>query len=478
MLLDYNSSIRVHEKGAFIMKLKDLDKFYEEFSEYTELRVHENSSTKIAIVDGRVMTNSKTTCGGVNARVYMDGQWGFASSSTISDKDIRKVIAEAKSNAEFLKNKAPNKHFEELKVSDYSFEKSFATTKPRKSQKELIDFGKMVYNHVKDTYTGLLSISVNITCDDTEKQILTSSKAYYYTLTPRSNVLVTLVIDRDGAPIQLSQNFGGLGQFEDKFDKPEDLYEEIGELYKKLLEKKNGVYPEAGLKDVIIDSSIAGLFAHEAIGHTTEADLVLGGSVAGYNLGKQVASPLITLIDFAHTAYGETCPMPIYIDEEGTKGQDVVIIDNGVLKGFMHNKETANMFGVNPTGNARATDYFDEPIIRMRNTCIAPGNQKLEDMIASIEDGYYLVSATNGQADTTSEFMFGISFGYEIKNGKLGRAILDTTISGVAFDVLKSVTAVSDELKWSRGGWCGKKQTIKVGMGGPSIKCKVNIGGK
>ena len=460
------------------MKLKDLNKFYDEFSEYTELRIHENSSTKIAIVNGNVMTNSRTTCGGVNARVYIDGHWGFSSSSSVGDDDIRRVIAEAKSNAEFLKKKDPNKPFEELKVNDYSCEKSFATNKPRKSQKELIDFGKEVYNHIKDTYGDLLSISVNITCDDTEKQILTSSKAYYYTLTPRSNVLVTLVIDRDGVPIQLSQNFGGLGQFEDKFDKPEDLYEEIGKLYGKLLEKKNGVYPEAGLKDVIIDSSIAGLFAHEAIGHTTEADLVLGGSIAGYNLGKQVASPLITLIDFAHTAYGDTCPMPIYIDEEGTKGEDVVIIENGVLKGFMHNKETANIFGVNPTGNARATDYFDEPIIRMRNTCIAPGNQKLEDMIASIDDGYYLVSATNGQADTTSEFMFGISFGYEIKNGKLGRAILDTTISGVAFDVLKSVTAVSDELKWSRGGWCGKKQTIKVGMGGPSIKCKVNIGGK
>ena len=144
----------------------------------------------------------------------------------------------------------------------------------------------------------------------------------------------------------------------------------------------------------------------------------------------------------------------------------------------MHNKETANIFNVEPTGNARATEYYDEPLIRMRNTCIAPGVDKLEDMIASIEDGYYLVSATNGQADTTSEFMFGISFGYEIKNGKLGRAILDTTISGIAFEVLKSVTMVSDELKWSNGGWCGKKQLIKVGMGGPSIKCKVNIGGR
>ena len=102
---------------------------------------------------------------------------------------------------------------------------------------------------------------------------------------------------------------------------------------------------------------------------------------------------------------------------------------------------------------------------------------KLEDMIASIDDGYYLMKSSNGQADSTSEFMFGVIMGYEIKNGKLGDAIKDTTISGVAFDVLKTVDMISDDMKWSAGGMCGKKQWIPVGMGGPAIKCKLNIGG-
>lgn len=460
------------------MNLRDLSKFQDKFSEYTELRVQENLSTTILIENGDVRVNSKTNCAGVSGRCYIDGNWGFASSSIIDDDSIEGVILKAKQNAEYLKVKNIEKELESLKTEDYSCEKSFETNKVKRSTKELIEFAKTVYNHIKNTYENLASIGVRISCDDMEKQILTSSQAYYYTLTPRSNVLITLVMDREGSPIELYKNFGGLGQFEDNFENPEDLNEGIDKLYRALLEKREGIYPEAGIKEVIIDSSIAGLFAHEAIGHTVEADFVLGGSIAGYNMGKEVASPLITLIDFAHIAYGATCPVPVYIDDEGTKGEDVVIIDNGILKSFMHNKETANIFKVKPTGNARATEYYDEPLIRMRNTCIAPGQHKLEEMIASIEDGYYLVSATNGQADTTSEFMFGISLGYEIKNGKLGRAILDTTISGVAFDVLKSVTMVSDELKWSNGGWCGKKQLIKVGMGGPSIKCKVNIGGR
>jgi TldD protein len=131
-----------------------------------------------------------------------------------------------------------------------------------------------------------------------------------------------------------------------------------------------------------------------------------------------------------------------------------------------------------PHGNARAYAFSDEPLIRMRNTAVLPGNDKLEDLISSIDDGYYLINSNNGQADTTGEFMFGVTLGYEIKNGKIGNAIKDTTISGVAFDMLKTVDMVSDEMEWASSGFCGKKQPMPVGMGGPSIRCKVNVGGK
>jgi TldD protein len=107
-----------------------------------------------------------------------------------------------------------------------------------------------------------------------------------------------------------------------------------------------------------------------------------------------------------------------------------------------------------------------------------PGKSKFEDMIASVDDGYYLVSWNNGQADLTSEFMFGVVEGYEIKKGKIARALRDTTISGVAFDVLKTITMLSDEMNWTSNGMCGKKQGIPTPMGGPAIKCRVNIGGR
>ncbi|MFP5326974.1 MAG: metallopeptidase TldD-related protein, partial [Acidimicrobiia bacterium] len=99
-------------------------------------------------------------------------------------------------------------------------------------------------------------------------------------------------------------------------------------------------------------------------------------------------------------------------------------------------------------------------------------------MIGEVERGYFFKRPTNGQADSTSEFMFGVGCGYEIVDGKLGRGVRDTTVAGVAFDMLKTITHVSDDLTWLHGGWCGKKQLIPVGMGGPAVKCRIGVGGR
>lgn len=223
---------------------------------------------------------------------------------------------------------------------------------------------------------------------------------------------------------------------------------------------------------------MAGMLSHEAVGHTVEADLVLGGSVASSALNKRVASEKVSLVDFAHTAFGNQAPLPVYLDDEGVPAEDVVLIKDGILVGYMNNRESAEHFGMKPSGNARAYSFSGEPLIRMRNTSILPGTDKLEDMIASVDDGYYLLQSQNGQADLTGEFMFGVSMGYEIKKGKIGRALLDTTVTGVAFDMLKTVDMVSDKVIWSSSGYCGKKQPMPVGMGGPALRCKIMMGGR
>ena len=278
-----------------------------------------------------------------------------------------------------------------------------------------------------------------------EKLLVTSDGMDAHTILPRSYCYVVMTAQTPaGAPVERFRAFGGERTFDLNFTDPAALYEDIDRLYDELMQKREGVYADAGRKTVILGGMMTGMLSHEAVGHTVEADLVLGGSVAGPCLNKRVASEKVTLTDFANEAFGKRCPLPVFVDDEGTRAEDVTLIRDGILVGYMNSRESAEHFGMKPAGNARAWSFSDEPLIRMRNTAVHPGTDKLEDMIASIEDGYYLIDSGNGQADTTGEFMFGVTMGYEIKHGKLGRALLDTTISGVAFEMLKTVDMVGD----------------------------------
>ena len=347
------------------------------------------------------------------------------------------------------------------------------------AQKVYIDFSKALDAYVAEHCPELISRVVVATEDSMEKLLVTSDGMDSHTISPRSYCYVFLTAQTpDGQPVELFKAFGGEGTFDLNFTDPAVWYPEIDRLYEHLMKKREGIYADAGLKTVILGGMMTGMLSHEAVGHTVEADLVLGGSVAAHNLNKQVASEKVTLTDFAHTAFKKRCPLPVFVDDEGTKAEDVTLIKDGILVGYMNSRESAQHFDMQPKGNARAWMFSDEPLIRMRNTSVHPGTDKLEDMIASIDDGYYLIDSGNGQADTTGEFMFGVTMGYEIKNGKLGRALLDTTISGVAFDMLKTVDMVGDEVVWSSSGFCGKKQPMPVGMGGPALRCKVMIGGR
>jgi len=459
------------------MVLKELKKYAKWFTEYTELRVQENRNFRISLVNGDIMGNSKTAISGVSARVYKDGSWGFASNPSINDEEIQKVITAATENAKFLSTKE-NLGKGQLPLRKTSSENDFKTKKPKLSQKQMIDFLKEIDDHIKEQYPDLSSRTVIYAGLDMEKALLTSDGSYSYSMIPRTFIYLILNVIKDGTPYEMFNSYGGFGEFEDNYQTPQQLFPELKKQYEQLMDKANGVYAEAGFHDVILDANLAGILAHEAIGHTTEADIVKGGSVAADYLDKKVASDLITLVDFANHALGEQCPVPVFVDDEGTLAEDTVIIEDGILKKYMNNKETALHFGHEVTGNARAYGFYDEPLVRMRNTAILPGKSDLQEMIQSIDNGYYLIKSSNGQADSTSEFMFGVTMGYEIKNGKLGKAIKDTTISGIAFDLLKTVSMVSNDMHWDSSGMCGKKQGIPVGMGGPAIKCRVNIGGK
>ena len=452
------------------------------FKDYTELRAQENTKKHVTFLAGNMTSNVTNSEGGVSARVYRGGTYGFASGAEYSNESIKNILNAATDNAAFM-DKHVNKNLPPLPKAQNQL--TLGKFEPKVSlqnnipQSTLIDFGKTLDNMILEKYKNLSSRTVIVNCLDIEKLLVVSDGADSHFYQPRSLVYIFMTAETDdGIPVELYKVFGGFGHFDNHFTNPALLSDELDKLYENLMFKREGTFSNAGLRKCVLHSELAGMLAHEAVGHTVEADYVMGGSVAGHNLGKQVASELVTMIDFAHTAFGKTCPLPVYVDDEGTVAEDALLIENGILKNFMHSKESAQHFGVKPQGNARAFTFSDEPLIRMRNTAILPGKSKLDDMIASIDDGYYLVKTGNGQADTTGEFMFSIDLGYEIKNGKLARPIRETTISGVAFEMLKTVDMISDDMYWDSSGFCGKKQLMTVGMGGPAIRCDVNIGGR
>jgi TldD protein len=278
------------------------------------------------------------------------------------------------------------------------------------AQRVYIDYTKALDAYIADHFPQLVSRTIVATEDSMEKLLVTSDGMDAHTILPSSYCYVFMTaLTPEGNPVELFKAFGGEGTFDTNFTDPSALYSGINDLHENLMLKKDGVYADAGRKTVILGGMMTGMLSHEAVGHTVEADLVLGGSVAAHNLNKRVASEKVTLTDFANTAFGERCPLPVFVDDEGTLAQDVTLIKDGILTGYMNNRESARHFGMEPLGNARAWLFSDEPLIRMRNTSVHPGTDKLEDMIASIDDGYYLVDSNNGQADTTGEFMFGVT---------------------------------------------------------------------
>ena len=444
---------------------------------HTELRGQNSRNRRVVLLNGDVIGNVRSDVSGVSARVYRGGVYGFSSMAEYSPEAARTVLKAATENADFMDRHAGvGKPALPVLPAGSRMTDTAINDAP---QKVYVDIAREADAYIAQKYPNLASRRVVAMEDSMEKLLITSDGMDSHFIAPRSYIYVILdAMTEAGMPVELYKAFGGRGTFGANFNDPSELYAGIDELYEQIMQKREGVYADAGEKTVILGGMMTGMLSHEAVGHTVEADLVLGGSVAAHNLNRRVASELVNLTDFAHTAFGDTCPLPVYVDDEGTEAKDVPLIENGILTGYMNSRESAQHFGMEPGGNARAWSFSDEPLIRMRNTTVHPGKDKLEDMIASIDDGYYLIDSTNGQADTTGEFMFGVSMGYEIKKGKLGKALLDTTISGVAFEMLKTVDMISDTVVWSSSGFCGKKQPMPVGMGGPALRCKVKIGGR
>ena len=429
------------------------------------------------MVDGNLAVNSESVEGGTSARLYQDGYWGFASAPALDQACGDRVSNKALTNARAM-SRFGEKTALAMPANGYQGEHAFQG-KATFSQSDCMELLAAMHGLCERKYPDLKSTTFVLHNEHHSKYLATSTGSQVLNSIQRAECYsVFTAEDEHGDPVELMEVISGKGTLADLNLSIESLEQRFDLQYEHLQAKRVAVPARGGMHTVVLAPELAGMLAHEAMGHPCEADIVLGGAVTVGLLGQQIASELITMVDFAHSYEGEELMIPVYADDEGTPSKDAILIQDGKLNQFMNSRETAVQLDSEPTGNARAYGYGDEPLVRMRNTAILPGKDNLEDMIAGVDDGYYLVRTNNGEADSTTEFMFGIPLGYEIRNGKLGRAIRDTTISGTAIQMLQTVDAVSGDMHWDCAGYCGKKQLMVVSMGGPALRGVAHLGGE
>lgn len=235
----------------------------------------------------------------------------------------------------------------------------------------------------------------------------------------------------------------------------------------------------SGTMPVVLGAGWCGVLLHEAVGHGLEGDFNRkGSSLFSGKIGEQVTSPLCTIID------NGTIPNrrgSLNIDDEGTPAQCNVLIENGILKGYMQDKLNARLMGQKPTGNARRESYAHLPMPRMTNTYMQAGAHELEEMIASVDFGIFATNFGGGQVDITSgNFTFSTAEAYAIENGKITHSIKGATLIGSGIEVMQKVSMVGKTMELDRGvGVCGKAgQSVPVGVGQPEVKIDaLTVGG-
>ncbi|GAB6109717.1 TldD/PmbA family protein [Fusibacter bizertensis] len=234
-----------------------------------------------------------------------------------------------------------------------------------------------------------------------------------------------------------------------------------------------------GNYDVVLDSDVSGLFIHEAFGHLSEADNLIGNEILAktMTLGETFAVDAFNVIDDP-TLPGY--PGSYVYDHEGTIAKKTYLIKDGKLNGRLHSIESAAFMNETPTGHARAKNYGFTPIVRMGNIYIDKDKHTIDEMIASIKDGLYLFGSAGGQTNGDT-FTFAVQGAYRIKEGKITGMVRDLALTGHLFSTLKNIEMIGDKIEFSRSGGCGKggQILIKSGKGSAPIKIKnMGIGGK
>lgn len=279
-----------------------------------------------------------------------------------------------------------------------------------------------------------------------------------------------------------SDGFGGSNGLEvfNNGHSPESLAENAGKWSKEQLTAKAA---PAGDFRCLAEERLVGVLAHESFGHLSEADFIVSrGSPLTDRIGEQIANETVTIHDEGTPDIAKYSGLYLPFDDQGSKTSNTVIIEKGVLMGYLNTRGTASYFEDKRTGNARALNFTFPVIPRMKNTYLKPGSMTEDEAIAELKDGIYAIRTAGGQVTASGDFLFKAMRGYYVENGEIKYPLKEVSLSGNILELLKNIEGGTKNLELNSGyfGGCGKgdQYPLPVGLGGPKILfSKVRFGG-
>lgn len=438
-----------------------------------EVYVEQSRSESFVFDDARLKSAAFDTSQGMGLRVVAGEATGFSHGSDLSDDAIRRAgetAAAAKRGYSGILAPSPRP------INRRLYDPIDPTEAPDFSTKTSLLAEIDAYVRAKDP--RVVQVSVSLAGSHKEIHIIRPDGAMFEDVRPLVRLNVSVTLEKDGRRETGSAGAGGRAAYEE-WIAPDRWKGLVDRALKKAEVNLESIPAPAGEMEVVLGPGWPAVLLHEAVGHGLEGDFNRkGASVYSGKIGEQVAAKGVTVIDDGTI---ERRRGSLSVDDEGTETQKTVLIEDGVLVGYMQDRQNARLMGVEPTGNGRRESYAALPMPRMTNTYMTGGHHTSEEMIKSVKKGIWAVDFGGGQVDITSgNFVFQCTEAYMIEDGKVGAPVKNATLIGHGPTALTQVSMIGDDFAMDDGvGTCGKAgQSVPVGVGQPSLKIDaITVGG-
>lgn len=460
------------------LQLTDIDELMGRLAgnkiDYADIYFQHSRQEGWSLEDGKVKSGSRSTDQGVGLRAVSGEKTGFAYSDALNFSALEKAAEAARS----ISNHGGG--MSQIPFKARTAPALYSTADPLTSlaSEDKIKLLQLVEAEARASDPRVSQVMASLASVHDVVLVARSDGEMVADVRPLIRLNITVIAEQAGRREQGS--YGGGGRYGYQWLLEEDRAKSFArEAVRQALVNLDAIDSPAGTMTVVLGSGWPGILLHEAIGHGLEGDFNRKGTSAfSGRMGERVASSVCTIVDDG------TIPDrrgSLSVDDEGEASQNTVLIENGILKGYMQDSLNARLTGTHSTGNGRRESYAHLPMPRMTNTYMLAGQDDPAEILSSVDSGLYAVNFSGGQVDITSgKFVFSASEAYRIEKGKLGAPVKGATLIGNGPDVLTRVSMVGNDLALDSGiGTCGKDgQSVPVGVGQPTMRIDgLTVGG-